>query len=133
MTFFQRMNGWQRLWVLASLLYSLVMIAQVYGTWPTLIKPQLETGYSEFDFKSENDMRLVLGEEPYTRVEFETKIKKENAARIAKAERHNAELPAKRVQVVLLAFVQWLLGAAVFYGFGWMVVWVKKGFQPTAK
>ncbi|MGI0015462.1 MAG: hypothetical protein ACREBU_18755 [Nitrososphaera sp.] len=136
-----RLNGWQRLWVSASILYLIVVIAFAISEFP---KPSNTYHQSEFydqlskesikaitdtlDAKDITRIRMPNGREiPFPAGTSEAVMSKVANEYNKILEREAAE---KRYSFIAYASLWWLIPCLLLYVLGWSVGWVFRGFKP---
>jgi hypothetical protein len=132
------MNGWQRLWVLASFLLGVGTAVMCYGSMKT--ESGLTTSYKTDlvmrDMEIENIKRRDAGVKSTNKYEQSDRTVAEVEASINKVtERYRQDLeqlPANQLKHVSLYLGGWLGACAFIYLVGMMLNWVYRGFRPKA-
>jgi len=150
-----RLNGWQRLWVVISTLYLVLVAGLVYPGWPTFertahrdvfvarmpdeARKHVVASYvSEWSAREDrngvhhvmpNGAVLVLRSPSFRGVWDEDVQKVVNAYFDVVREATRAA----RWSFAGYALLTWLIPSAVIYGLGWSVGWVLRGFRDSAK
>jgi len=143
------LNGWQRLWVVLTVLSLLLIAVAVWFRWPafensrnySLYYDSLSSGVrSELirpgTREDKDEFIEFYGEMPNgDRLRFKKGIKQEKADTIA--QEYTAivwgHVHKERKRLLMTAGAVWLGGAFAVYAFGWAVVWVYRGFRPIGK
>jgi TRAP-type C4-dicarboxylate transport system substrate-binding protein len=151
------MKGWQRLWVLVSGIYLVLVIVFAAMSFP---KPEsILHSQALYDQLAPEIKKKILGTENsekyrsekgdyleearkrdlITEVEmpnghiiiFLSEVPKQEMQAVAKQYWSVVEKSAtrQRVRHIALAFVWWVLPALALYSFGWSVGWVYRGFK----
>jgi hypothetical protein len=151
------MKGWQRLWVLVSGIYLILVIVFAGISFPkpeSILHSQALYGQLAPELKkkilgSENSEKYRSEKRDYleearkrdliTEVEmpnghimvFLSKVPKQEVEAVAKEYWSVVEKSATEQQLrhIGLAFVWWLLPVLALYGLGWSVGWVYRGFR----
>ena len=142
------LNGWQRLWVLVSIILLIPVVVVAVITFPNPDHVSHQSSFEE-NLSAESRTKLATPDEKGIvwddkvglKVEmpnghilrFEKSVKNEEAETVANEYygllKHQAN--KERVLHVLLA-IAWWLGPAIFlYAFGRAVAWVYKGFKKS--
>ena len=134
----ERLNGWQRLWVLVSFLLGAVAIALIVDSIET--ESQLTTWYkAEKAMQSmeiEHIQNREAGIEPRSIYETSDKTLAQRDERSKETEqRYQLDLlglPGKQFKHVATGVGIWLGICASLYVMGWLIGWVYRGFRPKA-
>ncbi len=143
MTVLSRLNGWQRLWLLVSVIYFLLVVSltalllpkksdylrtRVYDTINLIIKniPELRGSYAyqirdAYPELSDDDVVKRIHSKFKGQVDFSS-IEDEYNARLAK-------LPSAQAEAFGIGFLFWIVPVALTYLLGWAIGWVIKGFR----
>lgn len=128
------LNGWQRLWVLFSILYLVVVCIVGF-----VFYKDSAHGYSDSEQKINRDAFYVAecpsilqkypsGRVPMSQVEDLANEQKRKIARCFAIDRINKKIADDRVKVIQIAAVSWLGPIIVIYLLGLGVMWVRRGF-----
>jgi hypothetical protein len=155
----QRLNGWQRLWVLVSVLYLVLVALVTYIFWPTVettwhraefiermpahARQHVSTAYSS-QYEADREEREVKAKYPNVEWDGRPKVLPNGAvlivkgddfqqfnAMVAYSEIINAEVKAQRWATVGYAALAWLVPCLALYAFGWAIGWVFRGFRTS--
>lgn len=137
-----KLNGWQRLWIVFSLIYLAIIILFTWTTWPT--KKQIENlwVYSTIDaIKEPNDYSYQI-RESYKDISDRELIKKINAKYgeipgfkeklneiDIKYQKKIQSLGNERLKNVRIAFMAWSIPLVILYLLGLAIGWIYKGFK----
>ncbi len=140
------LNGWQRLWVIFSLISLVFLLIAAIMLFPSptdishndSILEKLSTA-SKAKLAPADDKGIIWDDVVGLKVEMPNKYVfsfakgvKESDAEIVSAEYFNIlrEIAyIKKFQFVLFALVIWLGAIGVIYAFGWSIGWVYRGFN----
>lgn len=131
----RKLNGWQRLWVVATIVWGLTMVV----LWENNLPPR------EMDL----DFELLLNPEPTVeRYEMEKQrlgnrphasyftfdVYYASAIKAREGIKRDAVVfresyPKRLAMFSAGAFLLWLLGSVALWVAGWFVAWVRKGFE----
>lgn len=133
-----RLNGWQRLWVLACLGMALTFVMFAAGQITTEDQVtswhEAQTSYFESKIK---EARAGVKPSPLNRYvgtdstaeELLSQQEVEN-----KSYAHRIEhLPAEQLKKVSAFALAWVVCCLVLYVLGWLVAWTIRGFRPNEK
>lgn len=144
------MNGWQRLWVLVTLLLGVgVVLAYLYG-FPS--SRGIDTSYANTISKLNEDEKWapfpdapptaqqkgkltfddLIPKKSFDQLKEEARLKYDKLRQDARVKYDSelSELSKKRWQNAVAAMAAWLLISFGLYGLGWMINWVYRGFRP---
>lgn len=135
-----RLNGWQRLWVIASVLWVLFIAAVVANEFPTkhLIDKQLEWSMEQYG-KPSKSFRLAPGLPVDSSETAEEKAIRESRLEDAyiKYDTDVKQLGASQTKSILIGAGVAIGLPIAFYLFCWLGVvlfrWVKAGFTRTGQ
>lgn len=129
------MNGWQRLWVVLSLVLAIGAGLVTDGAMPseerlTSIHKTLLAGYAR-DMKAisnatDEDTKRFYRETVGTLEDVGRRFNEENKNH----ERRLKELPGERRDFIIYAASVWLAICIAIYVAGWLMGWVYRGFRP---
>ncbi|MFC5696513.1 hypothetical protein ACFPU0_13205 [Pseudomonas sp. GCM10022186] len=131
-------KGWFRLWVLASLVFGIVLVLSAVADMPTerqvtsayqaqlkkthrvvRDKPKSSDFLDRFDsIRSEREVKLTPAE-LFIRNERLSKEYKEALA----------ELPGKQQRLIIQGAILWVGGSLLTFIAGWLIAWVIRGFR----
>ena len=134
------MNGWQRLWVLSSVIY-LALVALV--TLVTLPGKSSVDGVKVLRHLSDHSLEVLAAaknaqirhEEDGGSVYYEAEGLNPSEAAALKADSASAAAGAlreMRLHSLGLAVAAWIVPCIVIYAFGFGVAWVRRGFKRRA-
>jgi len=143
MSVLSRLNGWQRLWVLVSVIYFLFAVSfivlflpkksdylstRVHETIDLTIKnvPELRSSYvyqvrDAYGDLSDDEVVKRIHSKFKGQIDY-SKIEEEYATRLAK-------LSSEQIKAVGTGFLLWLVPVVFIYLLGWAIGWVIKGFK----
>lgn len=149
-----KLNGWQRLWVVFTLLLGLLTGGILTGDYPTQERIYQQWSFAgvrevQEDHKTltgeyathdqirngRSDIEIVnaLKEGPaklLTENDQATKVFREALLKInAEYESELAKLPSEQFSLVIRYLGGWLAASLSLYIFGWLLAWVRKGFR----
>ncbi|MCJ1886088.1 hypothetical protein LNN38_14635 [Pseudomonas sp. LA21] len=152
-----KLNGWQRLWVLVSLLLFVPTVLSLRVSFPTeetiyhnwasagLIEFQhwygdetggyatyaeIQKGKSDVDFINERMKSIPSPSDKDTEVRLKFK---EAVVRInSEYEEQLHKLPETQRNTVIVHVLWWLAICVTLYVFGWLIAWVRRGFHKQA-
>lgn len=136
----ERLNGWQRLWVLISLLLAVLTIWAGVDSWRNeetitgwhnstvrSLQKTLDAKVAGKDLSSTKDHYSYFGAE-LSVTELKEKIATENS--------EHAEtikgLPAAKRNAVISGILLWAGACVILYVMGWLIGWIYRGFRPKA-
>ena len=141
-----KLNGWQRLWVLASSIYFVIISAYVFVEFPqperithdrayvkrlsaqsqTLMVPEDKEGWQNAEDWG-TDVEMPNG----TRLSFKKGVSEKDMSVAAKEywALITATANERRWSLVGSAALWWLVPSIALYIFGWAIGWVYRGFQ----
>lgn len=134
----ERLNGWQRLWVMVSFLLGVGTVIIVFNTIET--ESHLMTRYKvdlalhgmEIDAIQQRD----AGIKPRNVYEHSSRTVAQVEERIKDTDRQYKqdlqELPAKQFTHIAIWAGVWLGTCISLYVMGWLIGWVIRGFRPKA-
>lgn len=136
----ERLNGWQRLWVLTSILLALVAIGAGIDGWKTeqsitdfhnatvrSYQKTLDAKIAGNDLSSKNDRYSYLGSE-LSVTELKEKVAAENSQHADTIQ----GLPAAQRNAVITGTLLWVGACVILYVMGWLIGWVYRGFRSKA-
>lgn len=128
------MNGWQRLWVLVSVILAICAVLVALNQLPSedritsLHNASIEGRERDLkaiangdDKKTNNFYKDVVGTAEDVKG-YIVKENKEYAQRIS-------ELPGERRNIIIITATLWLVACIGIYAIGWLVGWVFRGFR----
>lgn len=140
------LNGWQRLWVLASSIYFAVVTAYVVFEFPqpekikydrayvkklspqsqTLLVPEDKEGWQSAE-QWDTDVEMPNG----ARLSFKKGVPEIDMSAVAKEYWSLITQTANehRWSLIGYAALAWLLPSIAIYGLGWAIGWVYRGFK----
>lgn len=134
-----RLNGWQRLWVVATGMMGVVAVVAMVDLFKT-------EQYVDDSYQSEvvnlRDIKKVLLDPNITEVDSRYSYKKnwtiaEVNDRIADAGEDYTQklkhLTMEQTKAIVIPLALWLLASSTVYGLGWTAHWVYRGFRPKGK
>ena len=122
-----RLNGWQRLWVVGAISWSL---AVGVWTWNALQGIEHELHVLSTDPYAGTPLE-ESGSAPQSTVPSPPPgFRLDNPAIRRPETATMEELSARRDSTLRLAAALWLLPPLMVYAFGWALVWVYHGFRP---
>lgn len=134
----ERLNGWQRLWVLVSCLLGVVAVVLIADTMET--ENQITTWYQADkamqSMEIERIQKREAGIEP--RSIYDTsdltvaQVDKRSKETDQRYQRNLLDLPGKQFKHVATGVGIWLSICVSFYVTGWLIGWVYRGFRPKA-
>jgi hypothetical protein len=154
-----RLNGWQRLWILVSVLYLIFVGFFTYVFWPTVettwhrkefiermpadVRQHVSAAFSS-QYEADREEREVKAKYPKVEWDGRPQILPNGAVLIVKGDdfqRFNAmmvyseiisaEVKAQRRVTVGYAALAWLVPCLLLYAFGWVIGWVYRGFRSS--
>lgn len=143
------LNGWQRLWVVFSVILLVFLIVAAILLFPSprdishnvSIMEKLSTA-SKAKLAPADDKGIIWDDVVGLKVEMPNKYVlsfakgvNESDAEIVSEEYYSIlrrKVYIKRFQFVLLALVIWLGAIGAIYAFGWSIGWVYRGFRKKA-
>jgi hypothetical protein len=148
-----QLNGWQRLWVVGGAVWLIVVALAAAKNFPTAdeyrstwlkfaeaeapsMLPKRTPDLSECEDKARKlaDPYGALMDCHSTATKPTDDDKKRYVETIAKGEAEiRDELPSAQAKAVGFAVLAWAIPAALVYGLGLLVVWVRRGFQQQVK
>ncbi len=134
----ERLNGWQRLWVLLSFLLGMGTVIVVFNTIET--ESHLTTWYKADQVIQEMEMENVKNRDAGIKPRSTYQQSSQTLAQVEKRikdidQRHIQdlkELPAKQFMHVAIWAGVWLGACVSLYVMGWLIGWVIRGFRPKA-
>lgn len=150
----KRLNGWQRLWVIAVVIWLPVVVIQAQRTFPTA--EEYRTTWKRFaeaeapatlakpwELYACRDERVKAGQDEFKAfLQCEKDGATPNAQDrkrrydevIAKGEAAiTADLPKAQAMHAGYVLAAWIIPAALLYGLGLLIGWVRRGFQQPAQ
>lgn len=137
-----RLNGWQRLWVVASLLLLILFSGIGALLWPAYgsikeskeIEAELTTEAQQQIAKDGQpvDVQVEMPDGYIMKLKPGIETKKSTLAVLEYMSLLNTRLAHARVLFALKALAVWLMACAAIYLSGWSVGWVRRGFKPDA-
>ena len=137
-----RINGWHRLWILASVLAVVSCALYIRVSWPKeqsiphsnffydAIDPNARTQIAENELAPNVGVRMPNGHVIYLKPEVAASHKSE--ALIQYQEAIATELRSKQRHLLLQVSVAWLASCVAVLVFGYLVAWVIRGFREDA-
>lgn len=134
------MNGWQRLWILVTLLLGVYLVGVFIYKYPSTVS--IEASYTKAisaiaesertwsEFKDATPPVLIKGKLNFDDVPLEKGYDQQRQEAREKYNSKLTELSSKRWVMASEMLVFWLLASLSLYGLGWMIVWVYQGFRP---
>jgi hypothetical protein len=142
-----RLNGWQRLWVLITVLWMIAVVSVSYLLWPVAGSIQNSDVYAQL--KPEDSQRLYDRWAKYAvppdfipdpgktvdigghTVQFAQGLSENDMNKTAAAYYAALQhiLLVRRVEFGGEAIAAWSIPVAALYAIGWAVGWVRRGFQ----
>lgn len=132
----ERLNGWQRLWVLVSFLLGVGVVIVIFNTIETenylmtRYKVDLALHDMEIDTIQQRDAgiktRNVYEHSSRTVAQVEERIKDTDR----QYKQDLQELPVKQFMHITIWVGVWLGTCTSLYGMGWLIGWVIRGFRP---
>lgn len=137
-----KLNGWQRIWVVLSVIYFVIVVVFTYTVWPTESKIDNSWVYSLIDkTKDPNDYTYQI-RDAYKDISDKELIKRINAKYSTNQDykeilneinlKYQGELQSlwkNQFRTTGIALVAWLLPIAIVYLLGLSVGWIYKGFK----
>ncbi|MBI4525447.1 MAG: hypothetical protein HY695_16725 [Deltaproteobacteria bacterium] len=118
-----KLSGWQRLWVLVSVLWFVVVAFSTYHLLPNSAPP--DPALEELLKKHVSKLTERLGHPP-SALDLLTDDSPEARAYDERLER---DLREARLKGVTNAFLIWAVPCAVLYALGCAIGWVRRGFE----
>jgi hypothetical protein len=117
---FNKLNGWQRLWVLIALIYALLITSITAEFFPTQSKIKQEWSAIKAAREPSSDF---MRNNPFSDLPLaEGKRDKDFAARLD-------NLYMEQTKHILAGFFKWLIPMLGIYIFGYLAGWVYRGFK----
>lgn len=148
-----RLNGWQRLWLVLAGIYAIPVALVAYDSMPT--QAAIDRNYANETIESVKSLDVTLKSQPTWQIRdaykdlsdreivqrIHEKWQKKNVFQdmefqeIDKRYKEKSEgLLKERVRTVGIAFVIWIATVIGTYVFAWLAGWVYRGFRnPTDK
>jgi heme/copper-type cytochrome/quinol oxidase subunit 2 len=138
-----KLNGWQRLWVVISIIIFVVAVfftfehypkkSEIYSTWANetievVKKPGEHSFLIRMAYKDYSDEELIEKlHEKYAEKNASTKVKFDEIDKKYKNDLDN--LPSQQTKHILICLTVYLCLIICIYVFGWSVGWVYRGFK----
>ncbi len=138
-----KLNGWQRLWSVASVIIFVIAIFFTVSLFPNKSEITSRWAYETIDvvkqpgeysfeirdmYKDYNDNHLIAKiHERYTENNPTLKIKFDEIDKRYKGELEG--LFARQIKHILIALVAYLCLISAIYVFGWSIGWIYRGFK----
>ncbi|WP_448124788.1 hypothetical protein [Pseudomonas veronii] len=134
----ERLNGWQRLWVMVSFLLGVGTVIVIFNTIET--ESHLTTGnkvdHAIYDMEIDNIQQRDAGIKPRNIYEQSSRTVAQVEERIKDTDRQYKQdlrdLPAKQFTHIAIWTGVWLGTCVSLYVMGWLIGWVIRGFRPKA-
>lgn len=135
-----RLNGWQRLWVVSSLLMGLYLACIEARVYPDMAPVAVESFQDVDTFEASMQLCDAFKNvaTPAQRAACREKFVKPAPERYMARENYRLRVAAyqslghERRQFVGLVLMIWLTTCAALYAGGWLVAWVARGFRKPA-
>lgn len=127
-----KLNGWQRLWVLATVLYGFAMLGAVVSKWPSGPRQGgslMQCGPIHLSVLNQMRAKDKLPALDYDQCLIETEKARPQIE--LREQQDREELREKRAMHILGGLVFWVLGSGLVYMLGCLVAWVRQGFRQT--
>jgi hypothetical protein len=116
------LNGWQRLWIVYSLLAAICVVSIAWTMWPAQVE---EVSWDDLP----PDMQSYFGDPS---IEAARPSAEEVIEFRARLDLETAQRSARRRDLVRAAFVWWLGIVVSTYALGWSIGWIRNGFRRKA-
>jgi len=134
----ERLNGWQRLWVMVSFLLGVGTVIVVFKTIET--ESHLTIGYKADNaihgMEIENIQQRDAGIKPLNVYEHSSRtvaqVEEQIKDTALQYKQDLQELPAKQFMHVAIWVSVWLGTCVSLYVMGWLIGWVIQGFRAKA-
>lgn len=137
-----KLNGWQRLWIIVSVIYLLLVVLFTWISWPTAKEIESSWLYSlieatkdpgDYSYQIREAYQDVPDRELIRRINekyAEQKDYKEELQKInQRYQKQLASLGRNRLTSLGIAFMAWIIPIGMVYLLGLAVGWIHKGFQ----
>jgi hypothetical protein len=137
-----KLNGWQRLWVVLSIIYFVIVVGFSFASWPTESNIENSWVYSLIDkTKDPNDYAYQI-RDAYQDISDKELIRRINAKYSSNQNykeilntinlKYQSELQSlwkEQFKTIAIALMAWLLPIAIVYLLGLSFGWIYKGFK----
>jgi hypothetical protein len=133
------LNGWQRLWIVVTVVLGVAVASRAVDRFPTEADvdqsyqqemSRLEEIKNEILHPPEDKLRKMLSRAgEYT-------IKSVIDAKVDAGRKYEASLkslPSRQSTIVVQALIFWVAASGLLYGAGLTLIWVIRGFRPKEK
>lgn len=127
-----KLNGWQRLWVVATLIFGFVIAGAVVENWPSGPRTggvMMPCGPIHLSVLNQDRAKAKKSALDYDQCLVENA--KNRHQEELREQQARDELREKRAMRILGAVVFWVLGSGLAYVLGWLIAWVRQGFRQT--
>ena len=130
-----KLNGWQRLWVLVTVFWTVAVLSVGYLNWPT---PSATLRGLEALPPDDAAVAPQLNREEFNRLAEEVAqtappgLSREEFRQFVVTgvrERERQALRDDRVEEVQITLMVWAIPPVFLYAFGWSAGWIRRGFR----
>src|SRR6266699_4210330 len=132
-----QLNGWQRLWVVVTMLWLLAVLGMSYLNWPTEndvssyeVRPRLSPAEEQVIAAADPSYGHFITPDEAELVSDPTPAEEARVLAIVRPIRRTL-LREKRVKATTMAVAAWSIPVALLYALGWSVGWARRRFSKT--
>lgn len=129
-----RINGWQRLWVVMSLAWAVVIFILTADNWPEARSECLSMPeFTLYSLKDENQRRADRDIPPLSISEYKAQIREERIKCQVSLQESHDNLPQEKRGAVIFSIGFWFVSSISAYVTGWLFAWIRRGFFSSGR
>lgn len=124
-----RLNGWQRLWVVCSVVSLIAAVVIGATSWPAR-DPQVTAQFASDECRPWLALPagFVPDIKPGEPCEALQRVMFESGTTVRSASDYERWLSERRTKAMMPIALGWISAIAVLYAIGWSVAWIRRGF-----